>query len=110
MLSSHRGETDDQQETEEKNQKTASPGGGSPSLSVLSANILHVLPLSLGFQCRVLESGTAMCLECSTGTGQLVNVQVVLCFGLVRVLCYSVYREWHGPYTGAVHTVYSSQS
>ena len=49
-----------------------------------------------------------MCLECSTGTGQLVDVQVVLCFGLVRVLCYSAYREWHGPDSGAVHTVYSS--
>ena len=49
-----------------------------------------------------------MCLECSTGTGQLVDVQVVLCFDLVRVLCYSAYHEWHGPDTGAVHTVYSS--
>ena len=45
MLSSHKGETDDQRETEEKSQETASPSGGSPRLSVLM-QIFQVCSLS----------------------------------------------------------------
>lgn len=96
VLSGHGGETDDQQEkTQEKTQETASSGGESPSLSLWSVNIQRVLsPPSLpspGLECRVLESGTAMCIECSARAveGKL----IVLCvWDLVRVLWCSVYH------------------